>query len=253
MYAFCRTLSALPSPSWLRMAGTLAVTAQSPKETSTLVRVRTWRTISRLSSLQMAPSISHTSTCSGYSFTSMTGLKTISALPASSMRNSSRSRKDMWQPEQPPNQTVAMRKRGALPVSGFVLIRRFVSMLVGGQVELLSFSSIHCFFSRAVTMNSSLVRSRSISPTVEPLLKSAPVGQDMTHLPHLVHVSDAPHGWLWSLMMRAWPPRPETFLVPAPSMCQQTRTQRLHRMQRLWSMPYSGCVLSTSHFGKQYS
>ena len=27
-------------------------------------------------------------------------------------------------------------------------------------------------------------------------------------------------------MMRALPPRPETFLVPAPSMCQQTRTQR---------------------------
>ena len=72
----------------------------------------------------------------------------------------------------------------------------------------------------------------------------------MTHLPHLVQVSESPQGWLRSVMMRAWPPRPETFLVPAPSMCQQTRTQRVQRMQRLWSMPNSGCVLSTSHFGK---
>src|ERR1019366_7460644 len=102
-------------------------------------------------------------------------------------------------------------------------------------------------------MNSSLVRSRSISPTVEPLLNSAPVGQDMTHLPHLVQVSDVPHGWFRSVMMRALPPRPETFLVPAPSICQHTRTQRVQRIQRLWSIPNRVCVLSTSHFGKQYS
>src|ERR1039457_6972571 len=144
-----------------------------------------------------------------------------------------------------------MRKRGALPVSGFVVIRCFVSMLVRGQAGRLSYSAIHCFFSRAVTMNSSLVRSRSISPTVEPLLNSAPVGQDMTHLPHLVQVSEVPHGWLRSVIDRALPPRPETFLVPAPSMCQQTRTQRVQRMHRLWSIPNSEWVLSTSHFGKQ--
>ena len=58
----------------------------------------------------------------------MTGLKTSSTFPARSIRNSSRSRNDMWQPAQPPNQTVAR----------------------------LSNAAIHCFFSRAVTMNSSL-------------------------------------------------------------------------------------------------
>ena len=48
----------------------------------------------------------------------------------------------------------------------------------------------------------------------------------MTHLPHSVQVSESPHGWLRSVMILALPPRPATFLVPAPSMCQQTRTQR---------------------------
>src|ERR1041384_473922 len=34
-------------------------------------------------------------------------------MPARSMRNSSKSRNDMWQPEQPPSQTVATRSRDA--------------------------------------------------------------------------------------------------------------------------------------------
>src|ERR1035441_4661534 len=119
------------------MAGTLAVTAQSPNETRTFVCARTLRTSSRLSSLQMAPSIRHTSTFSGYSFTSITGLKTRSTFPASSMRNSSRSRNDMWQPEQPPNHTVARRRRAGLPVSGFVSISFCVCMLVSNPLLLL--------------------------------------------------------------------------------------------------------------------
>ena len=44
-------------------------------------------------------------------------------------------------------------------------------------------------------------------------------------------------------------PRPATFLVPAPSICQQTRTQRVQRMQRLWSIPNRLWVRSMSHLG----
>ena len=67
-------VSALPNPSWLRIAGTLPVTAQSPKDTSTRVRLRILPIRSRLSRLQMAPSTRQRSTPSGYSFTSITGL-----------------------------------------------------------------------------------------------------------------------------------------------------------------------------------
>src|SRR5208283_4073330 len=74
MYAHCSTLAALSCPSWLRIAGTFAVTAQSPKEMSTLVRRRTSRSCSRLSRLHTAPSTRQTSTPSGYSLTSMSGL-----------------------------------------------------------------------------------------------------------------------------------------------------------------------------------
>src|SRR6266498_5228113 len=102
-------------------------------------------------------------------------------------------------------------------------------------------------------MNSSLLRSRSISPTVEPLWKSAPVGQACTHLPHCVQESASPHGSLRSVMICERPPRPETFFVPAPSICQHTRTQRVQSTQRLWSMPNSACVLSTFHLGNVYS
>ena len=73
----------------------------------------------------------------------------------------------------------------------------------------------------------------------------------MTHLPQEVQVSESPHGSFMSEMTIERPPRPATFFVPAPSMYQQTRTQRVHRMQRLWSIPSEGCVRSIPHFGKQ--
>ena len=76
--------------------------------------------------------------------------------------------------------------------------------------------TFHCFFSRAVTRNASIARSRSISATVEPWRKSAPVGQACTHLPQEVQVGDAPHGWFRSVMTRALPPRPATSQVCAP-------------------------------------
>ena len=44
-----------------------------------------------------------------------------------------------------------------------------------------------------------------------------------------------PHGWLRSVMTLASMPRPITSQVCAPSISSHTRTQRVHRMQRLWS------------------
>ena len=82
---------------------------------------------------------------------------------------------------------------------------------------------------------------------------AVPLSHLMGDLPHSVQLSDSPHGNARSVMIRDLPPRPAMFRVPAPSMCQQTRTQRVQRMQRLWSMPKSACVLSTFHFGEQYS
>src|SRR5262249_44869604 len=99
------------------------------------------------------------------------------------------------------------------------------------------FQTSHCFFSRAVMMNCSRVRSFSISATVEPCRKIAPVGHACTHLPHDVQVTDSPHGWFMSVMTRALVPRPMTSHVCTPSTWSHTRTQRVHSTQRLWSMP----------------
>ena len=55
----------------------------------------------------------------------------------------------------------------------------------------------------------------------------------MKHLPHEVHVSDSPQGWLRSVITLAWLPRPDTSQVCAPSSSSQARTQRVQRMQRL--------------------
>ena len=52
----------------------------------------------------------------------------------------------------------------------------------------------HCFFSRALIRNASIDRSRSISATVEPWPKMAPVGQACMHLPQDVQVGDVPQG-----------------------------------------------------------
>jgi hypothetical protein len=50
------------------------------------------------------------------------------------------------------------------------------------------------FFSRALTRNETMERSRSISATVEPWKKRAPVGQACTHLPQEVQVGESPQG-----------------------------------------------------------
>src|SRR5262249_62092689 len=77
--------------------------------------------------------------------------------------------------------------------------------------------TFHCFFSRAFTRNSSFARPWSISATVEPLRKMAPVGQAMKHFPHDVHVTDSPHGWAMSVTTLLFDPRPATSQVWAPS------------------------------------
>ena len=79
----------------LRMPGTLAVTAQSPNEMSVPVCSRTILILRRSSSDDTAPSTRQKSTCSGYSFTSMSGLYTMSAMAAISSSRSSMSTKDM--------------------------------------------------------------------------------------------------------------------------------------------------------------
>ena len=52
-----------------------------------------------------------------------------------------------------------------------------------------------------------------------------------------------------SLMMNDLMPRPLTSLVWAPSISSQTRTQRVQRMQRLWSRRKRSCELSTLQVG----
>ena len=83
------------------------------------------------------------------------------------------------------------------------------------------------------------------SATDRPFSNSAPVGQTWTHLPQLVQVVDSPHGVPMSVTTRASTPRPITSQVWAPSISSQTRTQRVHRMQRLWSIANSGWLAST--------
>lgn len=86
----------------------------------------------------------------------------------------------------------------------------------------------------------------TISPTDVPRLTSAPVGQTCTHLPHPVQVSLSPHGRARSAITRQSAPRPITSSVWAPSISSQTRTQREHSTQRLWSRRKLGCELSIS-------
>ena len=56
------------------MPGTLAVTAQSPNDTSVRVRSRMTLILRRSSSLDTAPSTRQTSTPEGYSLVSISGL-----------------------------------------------------------------------------------------------------------------------------------------------------------------------------------
>ena len=80
----------------------------------------------------------------------------------------------------------------------------------------------------------------TISSTALPFSASAPVGHACTHLPQLVQLVASPHGWFSSETMRAWMPRDVTSHTCAPSISAHTRTQRVHRMQRLWSSTKRG-------------
>src|SRR5208337_1858149 len=101
----------------------------------------------------------------------------------------------------------------------------------GREPRFLSYP-IHCFFSRAVTMYFRKPRSLRISAMLLPFSNSAPVGHTWTHFPHPVQVSEVPHGSPRSEMICEWTPRPLMSHVCAPSISWQTRTQRVHRMQR---------------------
>ena len=73
-----------------------------------------------------------------------------------------------------------------------------------------------------------------ISSTAQPFSASAPVGQTCTHLPQLVQLLRLAPG----LVQLAHQPRAGcratlTSHTCAPSTSAQTRTQRVHRMQRL--------------------
>src|SRR6185369_6506187 len=89
--------------------GTLAVTEQSPNETSTFERFRTNRILCKSSSLLTAPSTRAISTFSGKTLASTRGLYTRSASSAIESKRSSVSSSDMWHPEHPSSHTVARR------------------------------------------------------------------------------------------------------------------------------------------------
>ena len=75
-----RVSSTAFAPKWLRIAGTLPVTAQSPKVTRILVRARTWRM--RAGPPRWRPRLrpASTSTFSGNSLTSTSGLRRVDVL-----------------------------------------------------------------------------------------------------------------------------------------------------------------------------
>ena len=125
----------------------------------------------------------------------------------------------MWQPEQPSSHIVA--SRGFL-MSGCLASRR-------GRV----------------TARLRLV----ISSTAWPFSTSAPVGQTCTHLPQLVQDRASPQGRSSSATSIELMPRAEMSQTCAPSISSHTRTQREHRMQRLWSSTKRGCDMSTGRRG----
>ena len=112
----------------------------------------------------------------------------------------------MWQPEQPSSHTVAS-------------LTRFIRDLRAAPAG-------------AITLRSAF----TISSTAKPFSASAPVGQTCTHLPQLVQLRRLrPTGWFMSLTIMQRMPRELTSQTCAPSTSAQTRTQRVQRMQRLWS------------------
>ncbi|MFM1944519.1 MAG: hypothetical protein RI897_3501 [Verrucomicrobiota bacterium] len=86
-------------------------------------------------------------------------------------------------------------------------------------------------------------------PMVASLGQRAPVGQTSIHLPQEVQVAESPQGWLKSAMMREVTPRPATSQLCAPSTSSQVRTQRVQRIQRLWSRTKWGWEASTWSWG----
>jgi len=90
-----------------RMAGTLPVTAQSPRAIRKPARRRRSRTLCQSSSLLTAPSTMARSMAGGSSLASTYGEATTSIREAISISRSSMSRNDMWQPEQPSSHMVA--------------------------------------------------------------------------------------------------------------------------------------------------
>ena len=123
----------------------------------------------------------------------------------------------MWQPEQPSSQTVAR-----------------VGLVMAAPHP----RRTSCRYGRNGR--------RSLLPSAmeRPFSNSAPVGQTWTHLPQLVQVVDSPHGVPMSVTTRTSMPDRITPQVWAPSISPQTRTQRTHMMQRLWSMANSGWLAS---------
>src|SRR6266498_2095626 len=66
--------------------------------------------------------------------------------------------------------------------------KRHMAARAAAKPDRRKLQTIHCFFSRAVVINTSRERSRSISATVEPWRKIATVGQASTHFPHEVQL-----------------------------------------------------------------
>src|SRR5437899_1601961 len=169
------------------------------------------------------------------------------------------SRNDIWQPEQPSSHTVAIRAllissprakpvfarvgadapsapRSAATRDILTLIARFArnpGRGVRGYTNVRRYTIFHSFSFRINVRYGRNWRRFIISATERPFSNSAPVGQTCTHFPQVVQVSDDPHGSFKSVMTLASMPRPITSQVCAPSISSQTRTQRVHRMQRL--------------------
>src|SRR5208282_4680201 len=81
------------------------------------------------------------------------------------------------------------------------------------------------------------------------LSNSAPVGHAATHAPQLVQESDVPNVAPRSTTTRLFAPRLAISSVWVPSISSQARTQRVHRMQRLWSRARYLPDTSTGHAG----
>ena len=82
------------------------------------------------------------------------------------------------------------------------------------------------------------------------LLIIAPVGQACRQEPQRVH-DDSPSGRLRSADIIVCPPRPPKSRVRKAATSLQTRTQRPHRIHRLWSMARKLLSVSTGNFGKR--